>query len=177
MMDEESSRRVPPLGIEVAIDPSQVLRFLLVVIGVLVALSTAMQALVYFLPDFPLRDSTANLFYVDFERSLPTLYSTLLLLISALLFGTIAYSHFRGGHPYASHWGALSFIFSLLALDEFALLHEQAIEPVRAALDIEGGLLWFAWVVPAAVAVALFGIAFARFLGHLPRATRRLLSA
>jgi hypothetical protein len=65
----------------------------------------------------------------------------------------------------------------LLALDEFAELHEQTIEPVRGVLDIEGGPLWFAWVVPAVAAVALFGIAFARFLGQLPRATRRLVSA
>jgi hypothetical protein len=177
MMDEVSRPDAYPHGIEFAIDPWQVLRILLLIIGVLVALSTATQAMVYYLPDFPLRDPTANLLFVDFERSVPTLYSSVMLLISALLFGTIAHGHRRGGHPYVGHWGTLSLVFSLLALDEFASLHEQTTEPLRALLDIEGGPLWFAWVVPAAIAVALIGIAFARFLGHLPRAARRRLLA
>lgn len=177
MTDEECSPGAQAHGIEFAIIPSRVLRMLLVVIGLLVALSTTTRAMVHYLPDFPLRDRTANLFYVDIEQSVPTLYSSVMLLISALLFGVITYAHRRGGHPFVRHWGALSLVFSLLALDEFASLHEQTVEPLRAVLDIEGGPLWFAWVVPAAVAVALFGIAFARFLGHLPRATRRPLSA
>ena len=98
-MDEESSPDAQPHGIEFAIDPSQVLRVLLWIIGLLVALSTATQAMVYYLPDFPLRDPTANLFHVDREQSVPTLYSTMLLFVGALLLGTIAIGHRRGGHP------------------------------------------------------------------------------
>jgi hypothetical protein len=176
-MDEESSPDAQPDEIEFAVDPSQVLRVLLSVTGLLVALSTATQAIVYYLPDFPLRDPTARLFYVDAEQSLPTLYSTMLLFVGALMSGFIARGHRRSGRPYVGHWGALSLVFSLLALDEFAALHEQTGEPVQEMLGIEGGPLWFAWVVPGALAVALFGIAFVRFLGHLPSATRHRLTA
>jgi hypothetical protein len=64
---------VPPASgrrdIRLTIVPSRVLRILLLVIAVLVALSTATRIIVLYLPDFPLRDSTANLLYVDSSRA------------------------------------------------------------------------------------------------------------
>jgi hypothetical protein len=170
--DERSGHAAQMLGIDFAVVPSRVLRVLLVIIVMLVALSTAGQVMIYYLPDFPLRDPIASLFYVDSEQSLPTLYSSVMLLLSALLFGSIAHAHRRRGRPYVRHLASLSVVFALLALDESASLHEQTVGPFRALLDIEGGFLWYAWVVPAAAAVALFVAVFTPFLRHLPRPTR-----
>jgi hypothetical protein len=158
--------------IKFTIVPSRVLRILLLVIAVLVALSTATRMIALYLPDFPLRDSTANLLYVDFEQSLPTLFSTLMMLVGALLCAGIAHGRSHQGTSDVRHWAALSVIFGLLAIDEFASLHEQLTEPLRRLLDIEGGLLLWAWVVPA-VAVSVFVVFFLPFLGRLPRSTRR----
>jgi hypothetical protein len=159
--------------IRLTIVPSRVLRILLLVIAVLVALSTATRLIVLYLPDFPLRDSTANLLYVDFEQSLPTLYSTLMMLVGALLCAGIAFGRRRQGTSDVRHWAAISLIFGLLAIDEFASLHEQLTEPLRRLLDIESGPLLWAWVVPAIVAVTVFVVVFLPFLGRLPRSTRR----
>ena len=175
-LDEEGAG-AHPHRIDFVVDPARVLRILLRMIAVLVTLSTATQAMRLYLPDYPLRDSIADLFYVDFEQSVPTLYSSVMLLANALLFGVISHAHRRGGQPYVRHWGVLAILFLLLALDEFAVLHEQAIRPFRALLDVDGGPLWWAWVVPAALAVAILGIALSRFLLHLPRPTRRRLLA
>ena len=173
---KETNTHVEPPQVELTIDPMRVRRILLISIGLLVTASTALQAAVYFLPDFPLRDAIARLFYVDFERSIPTLYSTVMLLTSAVLFGSIAHAHHRGGRRYVRHWGALSLAFLLLGLDEFAAVHEQTIRSVLSILEPEGGGAHrLVWVVPVVLAVAAFGIAFARFLGHLPRTTRRRL--
>src|SRR5690606_2124325 len=38
------------------------------------------------------------------------------------------------------------------AVDEFAIIHERLIKPVREALGT-GGLLYFAWIIPYLVAV------------------------
>jgi hypothetical protein len=159
--------------IRLTIVPSRVFRILLLVIAVLVALSTATRLIVLYLPDFPLRDSTANLLYVDFEQSLPTLYSTLMMLVGALLCAGIALGRRRQGTSDVRHWAAISLIFGLLAIDEFASLHEQLTEPLRRLLDIESGPLLWAWVVPAIVAVTVFVVVFLPFLGRLPRSTRR----
>jgi hypothetical protein len=174
-MSTEASEASRRQGIGFFIDPSRVLRILLSVIAALVILSTAGQVMVFNVPDFPLRDGIANLFFVSREQSLPTLYSVVTLLTSALLFGAIAHAHKRAGGAYVRHWAALSFLFMLLAVDEHASLHEQTSDMVRGLLDVAGGPLWFTWVVPAGALTAAFAIAFLPFLRHLPRLTRRRL--
>jgi hypothetical protein len=96
-----------------------------------------------------------------------------MMLVGALLCAGIALGRRRDGASDVRHWAALSLIFGLLAIDEFASLHEQLTEPLRRLLDIEGGPLLWAWVVPAIVAVTIFVVVFLPFLGRLPRSTRR----
>lgn len=176
-MDRESAAEEPPAprqrDIRLTIVPSRVLRILLLVIAVLVALSTATRMIVLYLPDFPLRDLTANLLYVDMEQSLPALYAAVMMLVGALLCAGIAHGRRRQGTSDVRHWAALSLILGLLAIHEFASLYEQLIEQFRRLLDIEGGPFLFAWVVPAIVAVTVFVVVFLPFLGRLPRSTRR----
>jgi hypothetical protein len=175
-LNRDVSRRSEPRHVEFAIDPHRVLRLLLIVIAVLVVLSTAGKAADYYLPDFPLRDSIANLLNVNGEQNLPTFYSSLVLLVAALLCGLIARSHSQSA-TYVRHWAALSVGLVLVSFDEFASIHEQAGEMLRKQLGITGGPLFFAWVIPGAALVALFGIALLRFLRNLPRPTRRRLLA
>lgn len=163
----------PSRDMELAIDPRSVLRTLLVVIAILVILSTAGQAMVHNLPDFFLRNGIANFLSVAREQSLPTLYSTAMLLAAGILTGVIAHVHRRAGGDYVSHWTALAFVLMLLSVDEFASLHDQASEPIRGLLRLERGPLYYSWVVLGAAVVAVFGVVFLPFLRHLPSATRR----
>jgi len=156
---------------EIRLDPSAVLRILTTIAAAFLLLSVVGQALVVYAPDFALRDSIANLFLLDWEQNVPTLFSTLMLLACALLLAAIARA--RRGEPYARHWIVLSIVFSLLSLDEYASLHEAAVDRVRSLLDIRGGPLFFAWVIPGALLGAAFGVAFLPFLRALPRATLR----
>jgi hypothetical protein len=156
-----------------AVDPSRVLRILLLVIAVLVVLSTVSRLIVLYAPDFPARDSVADFLYVDAERSLPTLFSTALLLVCALLCATIAHARRRFGNPDVRHWAILSAVFGVMALDEFGQLHEKSMAPLRRLLHIQGGPLWFAWVIPAMLALAVFGVFSIRFLRRLPSSARR----
>ena len=176
-LNREASPRSQPRDLELEIDPRRVLRALLMVTAILVVLSTAGQATVYYLPDFPLRDSIANLFYVRMEQNVPTLYSSMILFAAALLCLLIARAHGRTDRAYVRHWAALSFVFAFLSLDEFASFHEQATDPVREQLGITRGPLFFAWVIPGAALVALLGIALLPFLRHLPKPTRRRMLA
>jgi hypothetical protein len=164
-----------PWDTDVVIEPRKVLRVLLIIIAVLVALSTAGQVLQRNAPDVPFRDGIANLLSVYREGSIPTLYSSVMLLVAAILCATIAKARRRGSRPYARHWWVLSVTFVAMAIDEFAQLHEQAVEPVRALFDIQSGPLWFSWVIPGAALVVAFGLAFLPFMRHLPRTTRRLV--
>jgi hypothetical protein len=144
----------------------------LVVIATLVVLSVLGQLASRLLPDFPFRDAISNLFYVDFEQSIPTLFSVVMWLLAALLFGVIAHACRQRSRPYRRHWAVLCAISIVLAIDEHASLHKQASIRIRTFLDIRSGPLFWAWVVPALIAVSVLGIAFLRFLRHLPRTSR-----
>lgn len=167
----------PAPDIGFAIVPLRVLRILLLVVTLLVALSIAGQAMVHYLPDFRYRDSIARLVYVDEEQSLPTLYSLLVLLADASVFAVIADAHRRTSRAHAWSWAALSLLFVGLALDEVLSLHERTVGPLRELFGIEGGPFWYAWVVPAILAVTVFVIAFSGFYRRLDRPTRRRLGA
>jgi hypothetical protein len=101
--------------------------------------------------------------------------STLLLLCSGLL-AVITSTRKRVGDPHTTYWGALSIIFVLFSLDDGAEIHDLFIEPLRSLLNT-GGLFYFAWVIPGGAFVAIFVLAYTRFLFHLPVKFRRLFIA
>lgn len=115
-------------------------------------------------------------FGLDAENSVPAWFTGSLLLLCALSLWTTAGDTAARGERYVWHWRVLALAFAYLSLDEVASLHELANEPVREALDL-GGVLNLSWVVVAVPLVALFGLAYLRFLGHLPARTRWLVVA
>lgn len=111
-----------------------------------------------------------NKFYLDRESNLPTYFSSTLLLLSASLLGFIAILKNRGDRRYTSHWLVLSFILLYLSIDEASQIHELLNKPVRMAFDTSG-TFYFAWVIPAFIAVVIVAISYFRFLLHLPKKT------
>ena len=107
-----------------------------------------------------------NSLNMDRELNLPTLFSSALLLISALLMQRLG----KSSNPAtAKDWRLLSKIFIFLALDEALQIHEILIIPglrhqVHPALAST-------WVVPYAALVLIMLWRFRRFLGCIPRAT------
>lgn len=119
------------------------------------------------------RPGVLRLFYVDSEQNLPSFYSALLLFLPAAAVGVVAALKRRAGARYARHWAVLSLAFLYLSFDEAASLHEAAIGPMRELLGpYASGVLWYAWVAPASLAVAVFGLSYLRFLWALPVRTR-----
>ena len=110
---------------------------------------------------------------MDRELNLPTLFSSSLLLISALLMQRLGHN---SNPDAADDWRLLSKIFIFLALDEALQIHEILIIPglrhqVHPALAST-------WVVPYAVLALILLWRFRRFLSSLSRATAsRLLRA
>jgi len=113
-------------------------------------------------------------FNVDNEANFPTYFSALLLLFSSILLAIIAAEAPRSSQRFPRHWWALSAMFVLLSVDEMTSLHELLIRPARYFFDV-GESLYFVWIVPAAVLVAVFAILFFPFLLQLPAHTRSRL--
>ena len=106
-----------------------------------------------------------HLFDLDAEQNIPTLFSTGLLLMGALL-STILWKASRAEGLPERMWFVLAVAFTLLGVDEFCALHEGLVAPVRSTLHTTG-LLYFAWVVPYGLATAATGLAAIPFLRRL----------
>jgi len=152
------------------IAPKRITRSLVCVVLGLVCASLVVKTLqlVYGLPHMRALVST---FYVDLESNVPTWYSAFALLLASALLGVIAYAKHHQRDAYRRHWMVLAGLFFGLSVDEVAMFHELPILPLRAALNAKG-ILYYTWVVPGMVAVAVLGVGFATFLKSLPSRTR-----
>lgn len=109
-----------------------------------------------------------GLLSLSYEQNLPTWYASLLLAACSVLLFAIALDEHVRGTRFARHWWGLAAGFALMSLDEIAELHEHA----GALVDL-GDAVYFDWIVPAAIVVALVGLAYVPFLRALPPPRRR----
>ncbi len=109
-----------------------------------------------------------GLLSLSYEQNLPTWYASILLASCAVVLAAIAqHARARDG-SFTRHWWVLAGGFAFMSLDEAAELHEHA-----GALVHLGDLVYFDWIVPAAVLVAVIGLAYLPFLRALPARRRR----
>jgi hypothetical protein len=106
------------------------------------------------------------IFSMSYEQNVPTWYSSLLLFSTGALLFLIGADAKKSRAAFATHWYALGVGFFCISMDEVASLHEYA-----GWLRL-GGVLYFSWVIPAAIVVALVGLSYLRFLKHLDPKTR-----
>jgi hypothetical protein len=115
-------------------------------------------------------------FDLDRDGNIPSWYTSVSLLGTAVLLAAITLSKRRAGDRFTVHWAMLSAGFFYLSVDEAAKLHRLLIMPICRRLA-GYGLPQFTWVPPAAILVAVLALAYLKFLSHLPRRTRWLFVA
>jgi hypothetical protein len=179
MSERRRPRRRAPSG------PARVALVLLLVAGLLVALSLATRYAAY-RAEAGGSGSTQTaawraimrLFDVASERNVPTWFSSSLLLGGALLTGLVASMVRRSGGRDVGRWAGLAVVLALLSLDEAAALHERLRGPAQALLgDAAQDALHFAWVVPGALLAVAVGWLFLGFVIRLPAGIRGLVVA
>lgn len=152
------------------LNPAQILKFFLIIIGILLILNVIAISVDILLPAVSLR--IINIFNFDGERNIPTLYSSLTLILSSALLTRIALEH-RRNHDSNFLWFMLAAIFAFLAIDETVSLHELLTEYIRETFNLSG-LLYYAWVVPYMAGLGVFILIYLKFLMKLPTRTRFL---
>lgn len=113
----------------------------------------------------PLADALLPRLSLSFEGNLSTWFASSLLLVCALVAGSIA------GLPTSSRrgsWILVTVAFGWASLDEAAELHESL-----GGIFETRGALYFDWVISAAVVLLALAIALWPWLRELPSATRR----
>ena len=102
-------------------------------------------------------------FGLSYEENLPTWFVSILLAGCASVLSLIALGTRRAGGRFVGHWWGLAAAFAYISLDEVVQLHEEMSDWFDC-----GGVLYFSWVIPAGIVVAVLGLVYLRFLGHLP---------
>ena len=116
-------------------------------------------------------------FDLDAEQTVPAWYSTILLALAAFTTIAVALTKQTGAEPFIKHWYALAGVFLYLSMDEALAIHERTMMPLRSHFQLDG-LFLYSWVIPAALAVAILGGAYFRFLLAMPlRLQRNVIAA
>lgn len=113
----------------------------------------------------------ARLFRLRPESTVPTWYSSFLLLACAFVLSLIHLAKRRARDPFRHHWLLLAILFLFLSVDETAQIHETIGDlAAKKASGLLGGFAP-AWTAVYGPLVALFAVFYFRFLRHLPRRT------
>jgi hypothetical protein len=160
----------PAPAVRFTISPRRLARLLTVLIAVLAVVSLAEQYVIHILGRADLEEFLIAV-DVDAEANIPTWYSVVTLLGCAALLAVITRRVRNAGGRYVGHWRWLSILFVGLSIDELAQLHEH-LGRLQSIWHTHG-IFYFAWVIPGAAFVALVGLAYLRFLAHLPPLARR----
>ncbi len=144
--------------------------FLIIAAIFLTLLGTGMEVL-HYLFDHKRLLGFSRQFSLGEEANVTTWYSAMLLASCALCLAAIAFVLPRDGGNYRRHWLILALIFVYMSMDETAVIHEMTIRPLRNAFDL-GGVLYYAWILPAALLMAIFLASYLGFLKHLPSSSR-----
>jgi hypothetical protein len=117
-----------------------------------------------------------DLFDLGRDSSIPTWWSSFMLLVSAVLLALIAgnKTERRAGDRF--YWWLLAAIFCLFSVDEVAMIHEQILgswgRSIQARTGLSSWFVTFSWLIVGVPLVLGFGVVFLRFFLRLPRRTQ-----
>lgn len=114
------------------------------------------------------------MFNLDREGNAPAWFSGVLLMLSGLFLTLIAMAHRQRSEAWGL-WLLLGVVFVFLSLDELVVFHEYLGYAVGDAVDAEGLLREYAWVLPYGVLVMVLGVLYLRFLLRIPLFPRKLI--
>ena len=120
-----------------------------------------------------------RLLALDREQNLASWYSSLILLLGALLLTLIWSLSRRRGDPLSRYWLGLGVIFFCIAIDESATIHETVVGRLLVTTlptVTTSGYRLYPWVLTGGGFVGLVGLVYLRFLARLPSVTRWGLS-
>jgi hypothetical protein len=112
-------------------------------------------------------------FDLNWERNLPTLYASLILLFCALCLFYIAYKKIKEKNAYKHAWLLLGVIFAFLSYDEYFQFHDPLSKVIRNHVAVPD-TLFFAWVIPYSFFTLVFILIYLKFWINLPKPYRLL---
>ena len=141
----------------IEIKKKHVVRLLVVFALILIMIHSIILGIYYYIDD-PDKFDFVQMFDLDMEANIPTLFSSLLFTAASFLF------FLNGKREYAKrkYWWGLSIIFLFLSFDESANIHENIGDLTEKFVDASG-FLYYPWVLSYILFVLILGVAYFRF--------------
>lgn len=122
--------------------------------------------------------SVPRQFDLNAEGNLAAWFESFIILVCAALVLVLAVHARERLAPLSHRWTAMAVLLLLMAMDETAQLHDMFSGPLRRGLDIDFGVFYFAWLIPAVAFLGFCAWYFAPLALSLPATIRnRLLLA
>lgn len=149
----------------IKIDVKEIVKYLSIVAVVLITIHIVILGIYYYVGD-PEKFDFVRIFDLDMERNVPTLFSSALMLIAAFLFYLLSKSPKEIKKGSRRYWLGLGFVFTFLAFDESAKIHEQLGDFTEKFVEASG-YLHYPWVISYSVLVLVLGFFYFRFFWRM----------
>ena len=158
-------------------NPESVFTWLMVIISALLLANLILQGIAFSFHELHFKgmNRILNMFNVDMEQNIPSIFSFTLLLVASMLLGVLAMSEIPGKSTRTKQsWWVLAVVFYYLAIDELIEIHEFMAIFLRNRYHLSG-IFWYAWVIPFGLGLAFMAVFFYRFVFFdIPSRTRKL---
>jgi hypothetical protein len=160
------------MKIHIDFSPIKITKILLTIVGFLL-IANLIGIYLKWVSGYNTAFGFVPLFDLDQEFNLPTFYSSMALLFSALLLLLISNEEATVKSPYAFHWKMMGFIFIVLAIDEVVSIHNHfgRIVPYFITVPYYFDVSRY-WVFVYIPRLFVFMVVFYKFFINLPYLTR-----
>jgi len=124
--------------------------------------------IIYYIVDDPDKFGFVRMFDLDMERNVPTLFSSLLFAISALLFWLLGSDKDEEERLKRRYWYGLAGVFLFLSFDESAKIHENIGDYTERFIEASG-FLYYPWVISYGILVLILAVLYFKFFWRMPR--------
>lgn len=149
----------------IKIEVKEIVKYLSLMAAVLIAIHIVILGIYYYVGD-PDKFDFVRMFDLDMEQNIPTLFSSALMLIAAFLFYLLSKSPKEIKKGSRRYWLGLSFIFTFLAFDESAKIHEKLGDYTEKFVEATG-YLHYPWVISYSVLVLVLGFFYFKFFWRM----------
>jgi len=152
---------------EITLKKDNIVKFLSVSALVLIMIHIIILCIYYYIGD-PDKFDFVQMFDLDMERNVPTVFSSLILAIAALCFYLLSKTKESKKHKKTKYWLGLSGVFLFLSFDEGAKIHEKLGDYTENFVDATG-YLYYPWVLSYGTFVLILVTLYFKFFWKMPK--------
>jgi hypothetical protein len=153
--------------IDIQLYRGKIVKFLSLMALVFIVIHIVILCIYYYIGD-PDKFDFVQMFDLDMEANVPTLFSSLILAISAFCFYLLAQTSKAKSTGDRKYWLGLGGVFLFLSFDESAKIHETIGDYTENFVDATG-ILYYPWVISYSVLVLVLGGLYFKFFWKMER--------